>query len=279
MEMSQLQTIGILSILTCLSLYYSYKESTKNNKFVCDSTKKYLKATYMYLITAMLLYFTLLAIGLVIINIESYMNFTKSMGHIGFMIFLIVLALAIYVLMRYMNTIVHSNISLAHFIWMLIIGIFTFLTVPLYLSYFSINLTKINLLQDILLAILIFASLSIFVYMNPDKVNEVLLGKILKYATFAVVFLLLLFPYFTSQMSNVNKRLDTYMIITIITFGLFCLWTVYHTKKTYLKSKECHEKKENPNYLHSSMRFFMDLSSILEDVMRMRMIRAMRRRR
>ena len=111
----------------------------------------------MYLITAMFLYFTLIAIGVVVINVESYMKFTKSMGHMGFMIFLIVLSIALYGLMRYMNTIVHSNISLAHFIWMLVIGIFTFLTLPLYFLYFSLDLTKINLLQDILLGILIFA--------------------------------------------------------------------------------------------------------------------------
>lgn len=253
----------IIIIIICILIsHYAFKNGT----LTCNY---YILSTYLYIILGILL------ICLVVI-INDRTGFAMSLlslfgyGRMISFLVIIVLLILMFVLIFLLHYINPQNIIAANTIWILLIFLTGLILIPI---IFFARLFDV-LGTGVLLTIIVVVITSLLGYFYGDKIIIFDWDKYLHWALMGLIIVSILGSFL---ITDYNTMLSFTYLVAIGGLIIFVLLLLSNHKKLKENAEKCIDGKVVPNYPVESYSIIIKIANILQDILRILMVRKLRR--
>jgi hypothetical protein len=260
-EFRNVLVFAIICLIITIVLIYKY--ATKNNEIVCDN---YVLNSYLYTILA---FVYIVIIGVILVYNNIPMRLLSSINIIGMIVMLIGMIIVIFACTYYLKTLSHDRQITLHILFLILLTILGFFS-----FYILIIAQKFNVLYPaIFITLGITITFAMIGYHYGDRFITVDFDRYLRYALLAIIFTSFIGPLLIPFISKPDEIMQNFIlfgyVIALLSIIVFALLLMSHNKKLKENEKNC----KKPNYPEEGYSLFIKIFNILQDVIRMLLLR------
>lgn len=251
----------VIIVLICIAIgHYAFKHGA----LTCDH---YILNTYLYVILAVVLIFTLILLNDMYGTLNSLLDFFFYKSNYRFLSFLLMLII-IFGLSYAIVSIDPNNIIASNAIWLALVVLITIILIPI--IYFGRVADVVGIAGLLTVAVVVITGLLGYYY--GDQIITFDWNYYLLIALITLIVVSLIGAFFISTPDQVINFIYVISVIGLVIFVLLLL--AYH-KKLKENSKKCVDGRVTPNYPLESWQLVIKIANVLMNIIRIMGIRRM----